>query len=619
MTSRESAGRRAARPAGRTGSPGQQARPRPGARPVAKRKATRTPKGVPFRIFAGVVVFFSIFLVVKLVQVQVVDGATYSHDEASEVRANVVLPASRGAIYDRAGDLLAASAPRYDVIADDMLIEDPSGAAAALAPLLGISQAKITTELSEKSDGYVVLAKQVTSATETAIARLNIEAITFAGDSTRVAPGGELFQPILGSVNAAGQGYSSLEYEFNDVLNGVNGREVVAEDPAGSQLPSAAQDIVPAKQGQSLILTLDEPLQNEVTHDVKTQMAATGADSGVAVIEDVQTGDILAMVDLVRGAKGVIGPAASNLALTSIYQPGSVMKLATIAYALQDHVISPDTDFVVPYSLNIGGYTFADADFHPTEILSAKQILAQSSNIGVIKISRLLGLPRLAEAFKALGFGQTTGLDWPGESPGIVGTPSSWLGSTAAAVPIGTGVAVTPMQILDAYNSVANGGVFVEPRLVSATVDAAGAEHQVPLAPTRRSLEASTVAKLVPMLEGVVCDENGTALLARIPGYEVAGKTGTAQVPNPNGPGSVLGDWNASFVGFVPAQAPKLSGIVVLNHPTPIYGGTVSAPVFSEIMQYALRHFDIPPPTEVSASVANSRPTTSSLACTPGT
>jgi cell division protein FtsI (penicillin-binding protein 3) len=619
VTPRDSVERRTMRPVGRSRTPSSAVRARPSSKTAVRRPPRRTSKGIPFRVFAAVVIFFSVSLVVKLVQVQVVDGATYSHDEASEVQANVVLSASRGAVYDRTGDLLAASAPRYDVVADDMLIDDVTSVAAALAPLLGVTTARLAMELSEKSDGYVVLARQVTSATEAAISRLNIGAITFAGDSTRVAPGGELFQPVLGAVNAAGQGFSALEYEFNDVLNGVNGREVVAEDPAGSQLPAAAKDIIPAKQGQSVVLTLDEPLQNEVTQDVKAQMIATGANSGVAVIEDVQTGDILAMVDLVKGAKGVIGPAASNLALTSIYQPGSVMKLATIAYALQDHLISPDTDFVVPYALSVGGYLFQDADFHPTEILSAKQILAQSSNIGVIKISRLLGLARLAAAFKALGFGEATGLNWPGESPGIVGAPSSWLGSSAAAVPIGTGVAVTPMQILDAYNSVANGGVFVEPRLVAATVDAAGVENQVASAPTRRSLKASTVAKLVPMLEGVVCDESGTALLARIPGYEVAGKTGTAQVPNPDGVGGVKGDWNASFVGFVPAQAPKLSGIVVLNHPTPIYGGTVAAPVFSKIMQYALRHFDIPPPTSVSASAANSQPTTNSLACTPGT
>jgi cell division protein FtsI (penicillin-binding protein 3) len=203
------------------------------------------------------VIFFSFALVIKLVQVQVVDGATYAHDESSEIEANVVLSATRGAMYDRSGDLLSASAPRYDVVADDMLISDPASAAATLAPLLHVSSSTLTADLSQRDNGYVVLAKQVSGATENAIAKENIGAITFSDDSTRVSPGGELFQPVLGSVNAAGEGYSALEYEFNDVLNGIAGREEVAEDPAGSELPSGAKDIVPAKQGQSLVLTLD--------------------------------------------------------------------------------------------------------------------------------------------------------------------------------------------------------------------------------------------------------------------------------------------------------------------------------------------------------------------------
>jgi cell division protein FtsI (penicillin-binding protein 3) len=367
-----------------------------------------------------------------------------------------------------------------------------------------------------------------------------------------------------------------------------------------------------------LVLTIDEPLQNEVTKDVTAQMNATHSNSGIAVIEDVQTGAILAMVDLIRGPKDAIVAASSNLAATSIYQPGSVMKLATISYALQDHLITPDSTFTVPYSLSVGGYTFQDAEVHRTEVLPVKQILAQSSNIGTIKISRLLGLTRLAQAFHALGFGQPTGMNWPGESPGIVGTPAQWLGSSAASVPIGTGVAVTPMQVLDAYNAVANGGRLVTPKIVADTIDAGGHEHATPPSSTRQALLPSTAKQLVPMLAGVVCDETGTALLARIRGYTVAGKTGTAQVPSSNGRGYVPGDWNASFVGFVPAQAPKLSGIVVLNHPTPIYGGTVSAPVFAEVMQYALRHFDIPPPIQVAPSTANSQSSTSSLGCNPG-
>ena len=543
-----------------------------------------------------------VVLIARLVLVQVLDGSRYAAYAAGEVNQRVTLPATRGAIYDRAGDLLAVSVPRFDVVADDFQIAGPQSEAAQLAPLLHVDEVKLVQELSERN-GYVVLAKEISSKTQSAIAALTPSGISYQNDSQREWPGGALFQPLLGGVNAAGVGDASLEYQMNAKLSGHSGSEVVAEAPGGVELPSGATDVTAPVQGASLVLTIDEPLQVEATKDVEAQMKATHSDSGQAVVMDVHTGAILAMVDLVTGPKGVIGPAPQNLVLTSVYQPGSVMKLATISYAVQDHLISPSTVFTVPYQLSVGGYTFQDADLHGTEQLPVSQILAQSSNIGTIKISQILDLQRLAQALKAYGFGQYTGLNWPGESPGIVGTPATWIGSSAAAsVPIGTGEAVTPMQVLDAYNSVANGGVELTPRLVQATIDANGVEHPTPAGPSHRTLLPSTVAEVIPMLSGVVQDETGTAIEAQIPGYCVAGKTGTAQVPDSNGLGYVPGDWNATFVGFVPAQAPQLSGIVVLNHPDTIYGGVVSAPVFRDIMSYALRHFGIAPPGSGTAS-----------------
>ncbi len=287
-------------------------------------------------------------------------------------------------------------------------------------------------------------------------------------------------------------------------------------------------------------------------------------------------------------------PAAQNLAVTAVYQPGSVMKLATISFAIEDGLVSPSTVLTVPYAIGVGGYTFEDADWHPTERLTVAQILAQSSNVGTTEIALRLGPQRLSEALADLGFGRLTPLRWPGQSAGIVAGLASWWGSTLPTMAIGTGEAVTPLQILDAYSAVANGGTSVAPHLLASSVGADGAQRSVATAPGRRLLDASTVGSLVPMLEGVV--EDGTAPCAEIPGYDVAGKTGTAQVPDSGSLGYVAGDFNASFVGFVPAQHPELSGIVVLNHPTPIYGGSVAAPVFSEIMGYALRHFDIAPP-----------------------
>jgi cell division protein FtsI (penicillin-binding protein 3) len=317
------------------------------------------------------------------------------------------------------------------------------------------------------------------------------------------------------------------------------------------------------------------------------------------VIADPHTGDILAMVDLIRVGKKVL-PAAQNLALTAVYQPGSVMKLVTVSGALESGLIHPDSELSVPDSTDLGGYEFADAEFHPTERMSVATILAQSSNVGPIEIAAKLGPRRLYHFLRLFGYGSPTGLDWPGESAGLLSNPSAWWGSSMGSIPIGTGEAVTPMQVLDAYNAIANGGVFVPPRLVDATISGGGVEHVVPMARRHRILDASTAAEVVPLLEGVVAD--GTATAAQIRGYQVAGKTGTAQIPSTTGPGYQAGAWMATFVGFLPAQDPQLSGIVVLDHPTPIYGGTVSAPVFSEIMRYALRRFDVPPADRATAS-----------------
>lgn len=543
-------------------------------------------------------------LVVRLVVVQVLDGARYASYLSSEVEQKVALPATRGAIYDSTGNVLAVSVERTNVIADDFQISHPDREASALAPLLRVHVGTLARELSEKN-GYVVLAQSLSNKTVEPIESRGFAGLTFAAVEQRVSSGAGVFQPVLGNVNSANTGYSGIEYEYNGLLAGHAGSEVAAVAPGGITLPTRPRDVAAPRAGTGVVLTIDEPLQVETERDVASQMRATHADSGIAVIMDVHTGAIVAMVDLVRGRHGAIVPASTNLAATSVYQPGSVMKLATVSFALQDGLITPTTVFTVPYSINVGGYSFEDAEFHPTEQMPVSQILAQSSNVGTIEIAQKLGVDRLWHALSAYGFGKLSGLNWPGESPGIMGSPATWYGSSAASVPIGTGIAVTPMQILDAYDAVANDGVLVTPHLVAGLVNDRGQEHLVATHVGRRVIDRSTVAQLVPMLEGVVQD--GTAVLAHIPGYTVAGKTGTAQVPDPSGLGYVPGDWNATFVGFVPAQAPRLAGIVVFNHPTPIYGGSVSAPIFSKIMQYALRRFDIAPPTSSTTLTSTTR------------
>ncbi len=548
-------------------------------------------------------------LVARLAAVQVLDAPRYAAYAAGEVRTEVALPGVRGPIYDRSGRLLAASLPRVDVVADDFLVSRPALVASELAPLLGTTVGRIEPLLAERS-GYVVLGLHVTDAVEAKIAALGLPGISFVADPLRQYFDGSLFEPILGGVHSlvpgepgSASGDAGIEYMEDRLLAGRSGHEVLAESAAGEPLPARPQDVVEPVEGDGLVLTIDEPLQAEATRDVAAEMAKTGARSGVAIVEDVHTGAILAMVDLVRGRNGRAVPAATNLGATAVYQPGSVMKIATFSFALQDHLITPDTVFSVPFELSVGGYWFQDAEFHPTEPMPAYQILAQSSNIGTIEVSRLLGPDRLYKALRALGFGRPTGLGWPGASPGIIGSPATWYGSDLGSIPIGTGEGVTALQILDAFTTVADGGVMHAPSLVAATVSPSGREHLVPPRRGRRVLDASTASRLVPMFEGVVQD--GTAVCAAVPPYTVAGKTGTAQVVNSSGTGYVPGDWNATFVGFLPAQAPQLSGIVWLNHPQPIYGGSVSAPVFARIMGWAVRHFDIavPPVRDTQAQV----------------
>jgi cell division protein FtsI (penicillin-binding protein 3) len=302
-----------------------------------------------------------------------------------------------------------------------------------------------------------------------------------------------------------------------------------------------------------------------------------------------------------------VDEASQNLALTSVYEPGSVFKLVTFTAALQAAKITPTTEIQVPPYMDIDGSIFHDAEEHPLENLSATQILAESSNLGTIEIAKLIGAKSLYDQMRRLGIGQYTGLDFPGESSGLVEPFDYWGPTDFASTAIGQNTAVTPMQVLDMMNTVASGGEFVPPRLVEAVVTPDGALREIKLPPQKRELSGAVTSELTGMLEQVVSD--GTAPGAAVPGYTVAGKTGTAQIPNPSKPGYLPGEYMATFTGFAPAQNPALSAIVVLNRPTPIFGGTVAAPVFSQVMSYALQRYGIP--TSTTDLKATTTPTVS--------
>ena len=625
------------------------ARPRPELDPRrARGPRTRPPRSAPRRAGAGlgtdvtfhrrtrlvrlILVLALLGLVVRLVAVQILDSGSYAAAARDESSRAVTLPALRGGIYDRNGSPLALSVPTDDVIADDFQIQHPVELAAALAPLVGVPAATLAPELHEHS-GYVVVARQISQSAAQKISGDAFPGITLVADARRVVTNGQLALPVVGFTNAAGQGAAGLEYGDNSLLSGTPGKETLLESPAGVTLPgSPVTDQVASRAGTGLELTLDTQLQYESEQALAQEILASDALSGTAVVMDVRTGQILSMANLVAthptatppatapaapstsagvipiGPSDAVDEASSNLAVTKLYEPGSVFKLVTFSAALNDGIINPNTTFTVPDQIKLDGSTFHDAEAHPTESLTATQILAQSSNIGTSEIAQDLGEQRLLAQVKNLGFGEPTGLDFPGESPGLLATAAQWEPTNYVSLPIGQVDAVNALQVLDAYNTVANGGVFVAPKLVLGTVSSSGTVRTTAPSATHRVLSPAVDSELTSMLEQVVT--TGTGTTASVPGYTVAGKTGTAQIPTPGSDSYEAGAYMASFVGFAPAVDPTLSVIVVLDRPTPIFGGTVAAPVFSQIMSYALHRYDIPTtpgaPTQGPSSTASS-------------
>jgi cell division protein FtsI (penicillin-binding protein 3) len=554
-------------------------------------------------------------VVARLVDLQVLHSSQYKKLAASELSVTVADPGLRGDVYDRNGAVLAISVPTKTVVADDFQIPHPQKEAAILAPLLGVPVATLAPELHQHS-GYVKVATQVPASVGEKLANDNLPGITLLDSSQRIDPDGTLASPLLGQVHASGAGASGLEYKYNTLLSGRAGTQTLFESPAGVDLPQgAALTRAAGQNGTGIELTIDQPLQYFTESALGDEIAASNAQSGMAIVMDTRTGDILSMANLVAGNNGnglvpgtatPVSEASSNLALTQAYEPGSVFKLVTFSAALQDGLINPNSSFSVPDQIQLDGSTFHDADPHPTEELTATQILAQSSNIGTGEIAYELGESRLLAQVAHLGFGQTTSLNFPGETPGVIAGASQWEPTNYVSLPIGQVDAVTAMQVLDAYNAVANGGVLVQPRLVQATIGADGKALKTKPAASRRVFSASVDAELTAMLEAVVGEGTGTS--AAVPGYTVMGKTGTAQIPEQGKDAYIPNAFMASFVGSAPASNPVLSVIVVLQHPTPIYGGTVAAPVFSQIMSYALHRYGIPTTPGAPSQVTSTPP-----------
>ncbi len=521
---------------------------------------------------------------------QTVRASSLAAMAQTQAKKPISLPAGRGTIYDRLGNPLAIGEQAIDVDADPMQISNPRREARIAAKVLGIPVRPLYRQLSDRSSGFVYVQRKAPPRLAAKLMKRHLVGFTFEPDQRRVYPQGTVAAPVLGYAGTDNTGLSGLELELNKELKGRPGRATEVRDALGQAVNTIQER--PARNGRDVYLTLDSHIQANAEQVLEQAVSEWHAKDATAIVLDPRTGAVLAMAqEPGYNANGYPAATAHDLtidhAVSDAFEPGSVFKVVTIGGALSQHDITPNTAIRVPGALQVADRVIHDAEPHGLETLKVKQILQRSSNIGTdIIAARYLGESGLKRWMARFGFGRLTGIDLPDESPGI--KPSYWSGSTIGTVPIGQGVSVTAIQLASVYAAIANGGEWVQPHLVDHVVGRA-----TPKPKRRRILEPGVDAQLRTMLRGVVSDQ-GTAELAAIPGYAVAGKTGTAQKPGPNG--YIPGAYVATFVGMVPASRPRLLVLVTIDEPHgSIYGGLVAAPAFEQIASFDLQYLEVPP------------------------
>lgn len=549
----------------------------------------------------------------KLVILQVVNAQPLEKLGAQQRLREIELPAERGDIYDRNGAPLAISAEARAIFADPRFIDDPVLVARQLSPILGVDEPTLIEKLSSPRSAFVFLARRVAPSIADDVLALKIPGIGTREETRRIYPADDVAGQILGFVGTDENGLSGIELRYEALLAGVPGEQIIERDPRGRPIPQGRNSIREPKPGQHLSLTIDRELQFFAEAALARGARMHNASDGTAVVLDPITGDVLAMANYPSMSPAAFSKATPfeqrNRVVTDSYEPGSVNKVITAAAAIEAGLVTPGTKITVPDRYRVGNRTFTDYHRHPTQKMTYAAALADSSNVATIKVAQKLGKRRLYEALRAFGFGSPTGVGFPGEADGILLEPDAWYTTSIGTIPIGQGIAVTPLQVASAYATIANDGVRVQPRLVRGTVDEEGRVHEVPKVPARRVVSSYTAAQVRAMLTGVV--ESGTGRRARIPGYLVAGKTGTARVPNEDRRG-YSSKIITTFVAIAPADDARLVVLVSLNNPSLRLAAATAAPIVKEITQFALARLQIPPtvalPDETDISRLRARP-----------
>ncbi len=534
---------------------------------------------------------FGLLFVVAIARaawVQAAQHDRYAKMAVTQHRETIEVPAGRGTIYDRTGEPLAIGEQATTVYADPRNVVDAQRAAIVAGKLLGLDAETLYPELKDRSKGFVYLARKADPQKAATLSKRDIPGLGFYPEELRTYPQGRVAAHVLGFAGTDNHGLDGLERSLDKTLSGRPGYETIVKDPFGRAI-----DVVtsrPERQGRSVTLTIDHQIQSNAEQILARTVRQFDARGAAAIVMDPRTGAVLAMANYPTFDANHFATsspdARRNRAVTDAYEPGSTFKIVTIAGALEDNVVTPNSTFTLAPTIQVADRVIHEAHSRGTEVMTVKDILAQSSNIGTITIAEKLGAGELAAWVDRFGFGSQTGIDYPGESPGLVLPLEDWSGSTIGTVPIGQGIAVTPMQMVSAYATIGNGGVRVRPHLVEKV-----GSRRVRRSKGTRVVSRHTAERMMSMFRDVVLEGTGTQ--AAIPGYTVAGKTGTAQKPEN---GHYVSKYVASFVGLVPARKPRLAILVMVDEPHgDIYGGVVAAPAFRDIARFDLQYLEVPP------------------------
>ena len=539
---------------------------------------------------------------VRAVYLGAIRGPSLQRAATSQQVRVVKVPAPRGTITDRHEVELAVSEPADDVTANPRLIRDPVGLARRLAPLLEVPEDQLTRKLADRRRGFVYLRRLMPSTRARAVRALKVEGLDLIPSSRRVYPHGALASQLLGFVGVDGRGLAGLEYSLDRRLRGRDGERRLVNDALGE--PISLREEQDMRPGTDVRLTIDAAIQDRAEKalaDVGARFSPKGA---TALVMDPRTGSLLALANWPRVNANDPGEAPAyarmDRAVGAAYEPGSTFKAFTVAGALESGVVDVQTAFDLAPQIQVADRTIGEAHERGPVTLTTAQVLAQSSNVGAVTIGLRLGARRFDSWVRRFGFGRATGVELPGEGTGIVPDAGDYSGSSMGNLPIGQGLAVTPLQMAAAYGAIANGGVLRRPQVIERVGD-----RRRPIPGGRRVMSAATAARVREMLEGVLAP-GGTASEVAIPGYRLAGKTGTANKPDPATGGYSETRYVASFVGFAPARNPRLLVAVMVDEPQGgIFGGEVAAPAFRDITAFALPYLGIAPDDSALPSAAD--------------